>query len=86
MKRFYSKFRIGLITFAFGLASVFVLNGSLQSSDEIPVNLPEIHSESPIIIFPRYSKEIPLGGGGAGRGRLGVSYEVQETLKPTNNN
>lgn len=30
MKSFYLKFRIALMTFALGLASVFVMNGSLQ--------------------------------------------------------
>ena len=44
MKTYYSKFRIMLITFAFGLASVFMLNGSLRSSDEMPVNLPKVRS------------------------------------------
>lgn len=70
MKRFYSKFRIGLITFAFGLASVFMLSGSLQSSDEIPVNLPKSVSDEIIVVFSRYSKEMSetcsCGGGNGG--------------------
>ncbi len=52
MKRFYSRFRILLMTFAFGLASVFVFNGSLKLADEVPVGLPSVQSESPIIVFP----------------------------------
>ena len=52
MKRFYSKFRIGLITFAFGLAGVFMFNGSLQSSDEISVNLPKTESGEIIVVMP----------------------------------
>ena len=58
MKRFYSKFRIGLMTFALGLASVFVMNGSLQFSDEVTVNLPETKSESVILIYPKLAGEI----------------------------
>ncbi|MDQ6787667.1 MAG: hypothetical protein M3033_12740 [Acidobacteriota bacterium] len=52
MKRFYSQSRIMLMTFAVGLASVFVFNGSLEFSDEVPVVLPKSQSKSPIIIFP----------------------------------
>jgi hypothetical protein len=51
------------MTFALGLASVFVLNGSLKISEEITVNLPKIESEFPIIVFPRRLKEMPYTGG-----------------------
>lgn len=57
-KKFYSRFRICLITFAFGLANVFVLNGSLQFSDEISVNLPEAKSARIIWVYPKLSDEI----------------------------
>ena len=63
MKRFYSQFRVMLLTFAFGLASVFILNGSLKFSEEVPVNLPKIESEFPIIVLPRELKEMPYSGG-----------------------
>ncbi len=65
MKRFYSQFRIMLITFALGLASVFVFNGSLQLSDEVTVQLPktESKSENVLIVFPLCRSEMPRGGG-----------------------
>lgn len=53
MKRFYAKFRIALMTFALGLASVFVMNGSLRFSDEVSVNLPEVQSNSIIFVIPK---------------------------------
>ena len=73
MKRIYSKFRICLMTFALGLASVFILNGSLQFSDEVPVNLPKTESGDVQIVFPRYENEMPYGGG-AGGGRNLTAY------------
>lgn len=51
MKLFYSRFRIGLMTFALGLASVFMMNGSLQHSDEVKVILPKVESSSVIEII-----------------------------------
>ncbi len=65
MKRFYSQSRIMLMTFALGLAIVFMSNGSLQFSDEILVNLPQTESESEnvLIVFPLCRSERPLGGG-----------------------
>ena len=47
------------MTFALGLASVFMLNGSLQFSDEVFVNLPEINNEI-ILVHPKLASEIPL--------------------------
>jgi hypothetical protein len=52
-----------LITFAFGLASVFMTNGSLESSKEIFVDLPKTQSDSVIIITPKKSICIPFTGG-----------------------
>lgn len=43
MKRFYSKFRIALITFALGLAIVFMFQAALYS-DEASVDLPHANS------------------------------------------
>ncbi|CAN5332653.1 hypothetical protein BH20ACI1_BH20ACI1_14090 [soil metagenome] len=64
MKRYYSKFRIMLMTFALGLASVFMLNGSLQFSDEVLINLPETKSENVLIVFPLCRSEMPYAVGG----------------------
>jgi len=52
-----------LMTFAFGLASVFVFSGSLQLSDEMPVTLPKTESGEIIVVFPRCRTEAPRGGG-----------------------
>jgi len=41
------------MTFALGLASVFVFSGSLKFSDEVPVNLPKTQSDSVIFITPK---------------------------------
>ncbi len=59
MKGFYAKFRIMLITFALGLASVFMMNGSLQFSDEVYVDLPKVKSETVILVNPKYRNEMP---------------------------
>ncbi len=59
MKKFYSRFRIMLMTFALGLASVFVFNGSLNLSNEVPVNLPKVRFEPSIIVFS-LSKKSPI--------------------------
>ncbi len=68
MKRFYSKFRIALITFALGSASVFMFQGALYS-DAASVDLPHTNSGEIIVVFPRYEHEMPKGvGGGAGSG------------------
>jgi len=62
------------MTLTLGLASVFLSNGSLKSSDEIPVNLPKVQSESPIIVFPKYSQEMPQ----TSRGRIYPTYEIRK--------
>ena len=41
------------MTLALGLASVFMFNGSLKKLDKKPVNLPQIKSESPLIVIPK---------------------------------
>jgi hypothetical protein len=55
MKRFYTQFRIMVMTFALGLASFHLFNGSLISTDEIQINLPEAQSDSVIFIKPTKS-------------------------------
>ena len=66
MRKFYPKFRISLATFALGLASVFMINGSLQFSDEIPVNLPKAESGEIIVVLPETSCQMFGYGGGGG--------------------
>lgn len=52
------------MTFALGLASVFVFNGTLNFTDEIQVKLPETQSDSVIFITPKKSICIyPFAGG-----------------------
>lgn len=48
MKRFYSKFRITLLTFAFGLASFWFVDRVNVISEEIPVDLPKAKFSSVI--------------------------------------
>jgi len=76
MKKLYFRFRILLMTFAFGLASVFVINGSLKDSDEIRVDLPEIESESPVIVFPKEGILIPYCSGSIGEKPENMKYCV----------
>jgi len=54
MKKFYSRFRIALITFALGLSSVFMINGSLSFSREVPVTLPQVETTA---VFEIITKE-----------------------------
>jgi len=77
MERFYFRFRILLMTFAFGLASVFVFSGSLKLANEVPVDLLNVQSESPIIVFPRYMEEMPWGGGSACSGKTFERFPIQ---------
>jgi hypothetical protein len=44
---------------AFGLASVPFFNGLYAKWNEIPVELPQLVSETPIYVFPRYTNEMP---------------------------
>ncbi len=76
MKRFYSRFRIMLMTFALGLASVFVFNGSLKYSDEVSVNLPQAESSS---VFEIITKENWKGYQFVGQGCGGTNKYKGET-------
>jgi len=51
------------MTFALGLASVFVSNDSLEFSDENSIDLPKTKSDSVIFITPRKHICMPFGGG-----------------------
>lgn len=55
------------MTLSLGLASVFMINGSLYYPDEIQVNLPQVQSEEVFFIVPK--KRICM--------RLGVGYVVE---------
>jgi hypothetical protein len=59
MKRFYYRFRILLLTLALGLASVAFFNGLGDRQREIPVNIPQIKSESPLYVHPWQSAVEP---------------------------
>lgn len=64
MNKFRLGLRVMLITIAFGLFSVSVYYRILDWNNEIPVTLPEVQSDSPIIVHPKNKKNMPLGGGG----------------------
>ena len=66
MKRFYSQFRITLMTFVFGLASVFVFNSSLKYSDDVSIELTQFHSESPVFLFKVVEPPSSFYSGGSG--------------------
>lgn len=57
MKRFYSKFRIILLTLAIGLASVPFFQSLKENLTEIRVDLPQVESTTPIFITPYASQE-----------------------------
>ncbi len=59
MKIRYSRFRTLLLTFTLGLAVVSIYTRLSGYSEEIPVNLPKVESDSPIII--RLCPEIIIG-------------------------
>ncbi|MDQ3322487.1 MAG: hypothetical protein M3525_08685 [Acidobacteriota bacterium] len=85
MKRFYYQFRIMLITFALGLASVFAYYNTWKFSDEIYVNLPETASGEVIVVFPRCRFQIPdTEGGGGVETRLtdsrGIPFIIEKHL------
>lgn len=81
MKKFYLRFRILLITFTVGLASVFMMNGSLQTSDEIFVNLPQIESDSPIVVYPEYERFMRHVGGSGGITKCNRRELSEEEMK-----
>lgn len=52
MKPISSKFRIMLLTLAFGLAAVPFFNTVYEKWTEIQVDLPQVQSETPIYVYP----------------------------------
>ena len=74
------RFRIFLLTVALGLASTLFFGGIYEKWTEIFVELPQVRSDVPIYIFPRYFNKIP-GGGGSGSGFSCHSIMSDEQLK-----
>jgi len=64
MKRFYSQFRVMLLTFAFGLACFYFFDGIINGLIEPIVVLPKVKSEEIIVVYPKYKCEIPHDGAG----------------------
>lgn len=60
-----------LLTFTIGLATVFFSSGLYEKYGEIPVDLPEVESDSPIVVMvPTGRRPFNMdGGGSAGYGR-----------------
>ncbi len=52
MKHFYSKFRIFLLMVAFGLSSVTFFNALYDKWTEVKIDLPQVQSDTPILVFP----------------------------------
>ena len=69
------------MTFTLGLASVFMMNDSLQFPNEVTVNVPKIQSESPIVIFPTQERLIPYCNGRVGRKPENSKYCVVTKAK-----
>lgn len=59
MKIRYSRFRILLLTFTFGLAVVSIYARLSGYLDEVPVDVPKVQSDTPIIIrlCPEYGRK-----------------------------
>ena len=58
MKRAYLRFRVMLMTFALGLASVFLFNGFLNKTHENFLTLSETKSSDVLVVFPRERKSM----------------------------
>lgn len=78
MKRFYTRFRMLLLTFAFGLASVNFVNWLTVYRSEISVNLPQVESSSvfEIITKRKWSGFEFFGHGCGGRNSYGGESSV----------
>ena len=65
----YSQFRIALLTFVLGIVSVPFFNTQYHIWTEIPVDLPQVVSDAPIIvILPTERRPFRMGGGGGSSG------------------
>lgn len=65
------KFRVALMTFAFGLAGFWFFDGITNGVIEKSVTLPTTKSEEILVVFPRKLDEMPFGGGGGSGGKIG---------------
>lgn len=54
------RLRIALMTFALGLAAVYMWNGMSIAMDYIPVDLPKVISNEVLFIFPAAAVEAAL--------------------------
>ncbi len=76
MRNKYYKVRIMLLTFTFGLASVWFVNDFSSDLSTVEVELPKATSGKLIVVFPRYTSEIPFDG--RNDGRSGGGHEFVE--------
>lgn len=58
MKKIYTRFRIFLLTFAFGLACVSFFSAIDKKQATVSLELPEMTFESPVIVYPKYKSEM----------------------------
>ncbi len=56
----YSKVRIAILTFILGIVSVPFINGQYEKWTEITVDLPQIISDTPLIVDIYPTKRLPL--------------------------
>lgn len=73
MKIRYSRFRTFLLAFTFAMAVISIYGRLAGYFDEIPVDLPQVESDTPFIIkvcpefgTEAYRKEVTCHGGGGG--------------------
>src|SRR5687767_2508222 len=86
MKPFYSRFRVMLLTFTFGLAVVPFSNLLFEKWSEIPVDLPEVESDSPIIVMvPNERRPFSDWGGSSPCGRSTADFDVSREKKAKDN-
>jgi hypothetical protein len=73
----YSRLRTFLLTFTFGIAVVSIYPRLAGYLDEIPVNLPEVESKTPIIIRV-CPEDLPDGKSNKGYWEDGYLYFSKE--------
>ena len=79
----YSQFRTALLTFTIGLAGVPFSNAVYAKWTEIPVDVPQVMSDTPIILhIETEGYRFNTGGGGASGG----SKEPPESACPKKKN
>jgi hypothetical protein len=73
MNSFRFRLRVFLIAFALGLVVTSAHARLSKYFDEIPVDLPVVNSESPIIVQPQSDRFPLILGGGWGGGKEGIN-------------